>query len=56
MALPDTDWATRTKALRDVHNILHRQNTIYGVMVPTALYVAAILTDPRTASGRQEPP
>ncbi|MER5411087.1 hypothetical protein [Streptomyces sp. NPDC002769] len=48
MALLDTDQTVRTKALADVHGILHHQNTIYEATVPTALYVAAILTDPKT--------
>ncbi|MEU1528272.1 hypothetical protein [Streptomyces fagopyri] len=47
-ALLDTDQAVRTKALAYVHGILHHQNTIYEATVPTALYLAAILTDPRT--------
>ncbi|MER6436176.1 hypothetical protein ABT275_07470 [Streptomyces sp. NPDC001185] len=48
VALLDTDQTTRTKALAYVHGILHHQNTIYEATVPTALYLAAILTDPRT--------
>ncbi|MGW3826386.1 hypothetical protein ACWEAF_29815 [Streptomyces sp. NPDC005071] len=48
VTLLDTDQTVRTKALAYVHGILHHQNTIYEATVPTALYVAAILTDPRT--------
>ncbi|MFG3583996.1 hypothetical protein [Streptomyces sp. NPDC047990] len=48
VALLDTDQTTRTKALAYVHGVLHHQNTIYEATVPTALYLAAILTDPRT--------
>ncbi|WP_428935382.1 hypothetical protein [Streptomyces sp. ACT015] len=48
VALLDTEQTTRTKALAYVHGILHHQNTIYEATVPTALYLAAILTDPRT--------
>ncbi|MET8289523.1 hypothetical protein ABZV80_30430 [Streptomyces sp. NPDC005132] len=47
VALLDTDQTARTKALGYVHGILHHQNTIYEATVPTALYAAAILTDPR---------
>ncbi|WP_194280584.1 hypothetical protein [Streptomyces fagopyri] len=47
-ALLDIDQTVRTKALAYVHGILHHQNTIYEATVPTALYLAAILTDPRT--------
>ncbi|MFF3873494.1 hypothetical protein [Streptomyces sp. NPDC001978] len=48
VALLDADQTVRTKALGNVHGILHHQNTIYEATVPTALYVAAILPDPRT--------
>lgn len=48
VALLDTDQSVRTKALDDLHGVLHHQNTIYDATVPTALYVAAILPDPRT--------
>ncbi|MFJ9748686.1 hypothetical protein [Streptomyces chartreusis] len=46
--LLDTSQAVRTRALHDVYGLLHHQNTIYPATVPTALYVAAILPDPRT--------
>lgn len=48
MALLAADRTVRTKALGDVHGILHHQNTIYEATVPAVLYVAAILADPRT--------
>ncbi|MGW3628919.1 hypothetical protein ACWD7F_01930 [Streptomyces sp. NPDC005122] len=48
VALLDTDQTVRTRALADLHGIPRHQNTIYEATVPTALYVAAILTDPRT--------
>lgn len=48
VALLDPDQAVRTKALDDLHGVLHHQNTLYEATAPTALYVAAILPDPRT--------
>ncbi|MGW2770483.1 hypothetical protein [Streptomyces sp. NPDC001275] len=47
-ALLDPDQSVRTKALDYLHNTLHHQNTLYEATVPAALYVAAILSDPRT--------
>jgi hypothetical protein len=47
-ALLDADQGTRTRALSYIHNTLHHQNTLYEATVPAALYVAAILSDPRT--------
>ncbi|WP_249125799.1 hypothetical protein [Streptomyces sp. A2-16] len=47
-ALLDTDQGARTRALNYLHHTLHHQNTLYEATVPAALYVAAILTDPRT--------
>ncbi|MEV0172785.1 hypothetical protein AB0I00_16915 [Streptomyces sp. NPDC050803] len=46
--LLDERQAVRTRALSDIHEILHHQNTLYAVTAPAALYVAAILSDPRT--------
>jgi hypothetical protein len=48
VALLDSNQAVRTKALGNLHGVLHHQNTIYEATAPTALYVAAILPDPRT--------
>lgn len=48
LALLDTEQAVRTKALDDLHHVVHHQNTLYEATAPAALYVAAILTDPRT--------
>lgn len=48
IALLDADQGVRTKALDNLHGILHHQGTIYEATVPTAQYVAAILPDPRT--------
>ncbi|MDX3567846.1 hypothetical protein [Streptomyces sp. ID05-47C] len=48
VALLDPDQAVRTKALDNLHGVLHHQNTLYEATAPTALYVAAILPDPRT--------
>ncbi|MGW3262795.1 hypothetical protein [Streptomyces sp. NPDC001056] len=47
-ALCDADQSTRTKALDYLHGTLHHQNTLYEATVPAALYIAAILPDPRT--------
>lgn len=48
VALLDADQGMRTKALDNLHGVLHHQDTIYEATVPTAQYVAAILPDPRT--------
>ncbi|MFI0092003.1 hypothetical protein [Streptomyces bobili] len=48
VALLDPDQAVRTEALDNLHGVLHHQNTLYEATAPTALYVAAILPDPRT--------
>jgi hypothetical protein len=48
--LLDEDTAVRAKALRHLEQTVHHQNTIYSSTVPVALYVAAILADPRTAT------
>ncbi|MFD9440169.1 hypothetical protein ACFWBR_26460 [Streptomyces sp. NPDC060006] len=47
-ALLHADQSVRTRALDDVHGILHHQNTIYEATVPAARYVTAVLSDPRT--------
>jgi hypothetical protein len=48
VALLDADQSARTKALDELHGILHHQSTIYEATVPTARYVAAILPDSKT--------
>ena len=48
--LLDEDLALRADALDHLEKFLHHQNTIYPATVPTALYLAAILPDPRTAA------
>lgn len=48
VALLDVQQAVRTKALDDLHHVVHHQNTVYEATAPAALYVAAILSDPRT--------
>ncbi|MER5887742.1 hypothetical protein ABT160_28330 [Streptomyces sp. NPDC001941] len=45
--LLDADQRVRTEALEYLHHVVHHQNTLYGVTVPAALYVAAILADSR---------
>ncbi|MGW5634465.1 hypothetical protein [Streptomyces sp. NPDC003832] len=49
VALTDVEQAVRTKALCYMNQVVHHQNTLYEATVPAALYVAAILPDPRTA-------
>jgi hypothetical protein len=48
-SLLDADQGVRTKAPKDLHGVVHHQNTLYEATRPAALYVAAILPDPRTA-------
>lgn len=48
--LLDDDTAVRAKALRHLEQTVHHGNTIYSATVPVALYAAAILADPRTAT------
>ena len=47
-ALFDADQGVRTEALRFLYGTLHHGNTLYDATVPTARYVAAILSDSRT--------
>ncbi|MGY5059325.1 hypothetical protein ACWDFR_35595 [Streptomyces sp. 900105755] len=42
------DAGTQTRALRHLDDPVHHQNTLYSATVPAAVYVAAILRDPRT--------
>lgn len=37
VALLDTKQAVRTKALHDLHHVVHHQNTLYEATAPTAL-------------------
>ncbi|KJY26858.1 hypothetical protein [Streptomyces sp. NRRL S-495] len=46
--LLDSDRRRRTGALDFLHHVVHHQNTLYEATVPAALYVAGILSDPRT--------
>lgn len=48
--LLDDDQQVRSHALDHLHHAVHHQNTLYSATVPAALYVAAILADPRTAT------
>ncbi|MFD9565808.1 hypothetical protein [Streptomyces sp. NPDC059994] len=43
-----SDQRGRSEALDYLHHVVHHQNTLYEATVPAALYVAAILSDPRT--------
>lgn len=42
------DKATRARALSDIQQAAHHQNTIYPATTAVALYIAALLSDPRT--------
>ncbi|WP_125523696.1 hypothetical protein [Streptomyces sp. WAC 05379] len=44
------DAGAQARALRHLNDPVHHQNTIYSATVPAALYVAAILSDPRTGT------
>ncbi|MFF3460128.1 hypothetical protein ACFYXH_38680 [Streptomyces sp. NPDC002730] len=46
-ALLHADQRLRSEALDYLHHVVHHQNTLYAATVPAALYVSAILTDPR---------
>lgn len=48
-ALLDPDPAIRARALEQGLEPVRHQNSIYAATLPAALYVAAILPDPRTA-------
>lgn len=48
--LLDEDQQVRSHALDHLHYAVHHQNTLYSATVPSALYVAGILADPRTAA------
>ncbi|MFE9939145.1 hypothetical protein [Streptomyces hirsutus] len=50
VALFADDQPTRSQALDHLHHVVHHQNTLYAATVPAALYVAAILLDPRCPS------
>ncbi|MER6978201.1 hypothetical protein [Streptomyces carpinensis] len=49
VALLDGDQRVRSQALDHLHHVVHHQNALYVATVPAALYVAGILSDPRTA-------
>jgi hypothetical protein len=49
-ALLAHDSAARSRALRDLQQAVHHQNTIYPATTPVALHIAALLPDPRTES------
>ncbi|MFC4039577.1 hypothetical protein ACFO1B_14215 [Dactylosporangium siamense] len=49
LRLLDDDPSARTAALRHLERI-HHQNTIYPATAPAAVYLAAILPDPRTSA------
>lgn len=47
-SLVHDDAETRANALHELKSAVHHQNTIYRSTAPVALYVAALLFDPRT--------
>ncbi|MEV1026814.1 hypothetical protein [Streptomyces sp. NPDC050264] len=47
-ALLDVDEGVRSRALDDLHHVVHHQNTLYTATAPTALYTAGILDDERS--------
>ncbi|SFJ76228.1 hypothetical protein [Streptomyces pini] len=50
IALLDADQGVRSRALEHLdHAVLH-QTTLYSATAPAALYVAGVLSDPRTAA------
>lgn len=52
-ALLDPDPLTRARALDACWEPLRQENTIYPATLPAALYIAAILPDPRTSAAGQ---
>ncbi|MET7697582.1 HEAT repeat domain-containing protein [Streptomyces sp. NPDC005485] len=48
-SLLDADQDVRSQALSYLVHVLNHQSTLYDSTVPAALYVAAVLADPRTA-------
>ncbi|MGW5556928.1 hypothetical protein ACWER9_06860 [Micromonospora sp. NPDC003944] len=48
--LIDDEPAARADALQHLFNTVYHQNSIYPATVPTTLYLAAILSEPRTAT------
>jgi hypothetical protein len=48
-ALLEAAPEVQARSLHYLDNVLHHQNTLYDATVPAALYVAAILPDPRAA-------
>lgn len=47
LGLLDADEGVRSRALGDLHHVVHHQNTLYTATAPAALYVAGILGDER---------
>ncbi|MEU0687742.1 hypothetical protein [Streptomyces uncialis] len=50
IALLDTNQEVRSRALEHLDHAMLHQTTLYSATAPAALYVAGILTDPRTAA------
>lgn len=46
--LTDVDERVRSRALDNLHHVIHHQNTLYTATAPAALYVAGILSDERS--------
>ncbi|MFI9211565.1 hypothetical protein ACIGW7_26010 [Streptomyces sp. NPDC053253] len=54
--LMDSDLRVRTKALSDLHHVVHHQNTLYAATAPAAVYVAGILGNARTLEAVEKGP
>lgn len=48
MALLSDDDACQARALSDLYNVVHHQDTIYSATAPALDFVVAVLDDPRT--------
>ncbi|KOG34994.1 hypothetical protein ADK34_06665 [Streptomyces viridochromogenes] len=49
------DLSTQARALRHLEDPIHHQNSVYSATVPAALFVAAALKDPSTATALPAP-
>ncbi|MEU6509704.1 hypothetical protein [Streptomyces sp. NPDC046942] len=54
--LTDVDEGVRSRALDDLHHVVHHQNTLYTATAPAALYVAGILGDARSLRSVEKNP
>ncbi|MGW1811591.1 hypothetical protein [Streptomyces sp. NPDC002078] len=56
IGLTGLDEGVRSRALDDLHHVVHHQNTLYTATAPAALYVAGILSDERSLRSVQKAP